>query len=205
MLARIARGITWKRSLGTLEGAFLSANRNFGWLNVIMASIHETYARHMERRDGSSAWELLSSEAGVDVLLTDWMMPGLDGFETTRRIKTDKRFRHLPVIFMTGLTGAEHVVHAFEAGGVDYVRKPVVIEELLARVRVHLANARIIQGSQIALDTSGRPSFAIDASGAAIQSFLGGFKDIDPCGLGDVPPLFEGVSPKPKKTQDDGN
>jgi hypothetical protein len=52
--------------LGTLEGAFLSANRNFGWLNVIMASIHETHARHLERGDGSSAWELLKDFAKTD-------------------------------------------------------------------------------------------------------------------------------------------
>ncbi len=52
--------------IGTLEGAFLSANRNFGWLNVIMASIHETHARHMERGDGSSAWELLKDFAKTD-------------------------------------------------------------------------------------------------------------------------------------------
>ena len=117
--------------------------------------------------DGLAAMEVLE-QVMPDLLLMDAIMPGLDGFETTRRIKTDRRFRHLPVIFMTGLTEAEHVVRAFEAGGVDYVRKPVVIEELLARVRVHLANARITRGSQIALDTSGRPSFAIDASGAAI-------------------------------------
>ena len=51
---------------GTLEGGFLSANRNFGWLNVIMASIHETYARHMERGDSSSAWELLKDFAKTD-------------------------------------------------------------------------------------------------------------------------------------------
>jgi len=52
--------------VGTLEGAFLSANRNFGWLNVIMASIHETHVRHLERGDGSSAWELLKDFARTD-------------------------------------------------------------------------------------------------------------------------------------------
>jgi hypothetical protein len=52
--------------VGTLEGAFLSANRNFGWLNVIMASIHETYIRHLERGDGTSAWELLKDFAKTD-------------------------------------------------------------------------------------------------------------------------------------------
>lgn len=52
--------------VGTLEGAFLSANRNFGWLNVIMASIHETHARHIERGDAPSAWELLRDFAKTD-------------------------------------------------------------------------------------------------------------------------------------------
>jgi DNA-binding NarL/FixJ family response regulator len=117
--------------------------------------------------DGMAAIDVMQ-QVMPDLVLMDAIMPGLDGFETTRRLKTDQRLRHLPVIFMTGLTGAEHVVRAFEAGGVDYVRKPVVMDELLARIRVHLANARMIQGSQIALDTSGRPCFALDASGAAI-------------------------------------
>lgn len=117
--------------------------------------------------DGVAALELME-HLTPDLVLMDAIMPGLDGFETTRRVKADGRFRHLPVIFMTGLTETEHVLRGFEAGGVDYIRKPVVIDELLARVRVHLANARIAQGTQMALDTSGRPSFAIDGSGTAI-------------------------------------
>ena len=116
--------------------------------------------------DGLAALDLLDHVV-PDLILMDAMMPGLDGFETTRRIKAEPRFAHLPIIFMTGLTETEHVVRGFAAGGVDYVHKPIVIDELLARVRVHLANARVTQGSQLALDTAGRPSFAIDGSGAA--------------------------------------
>jgi len=117
--------------------------------------------------DGLAALELLE-HVTPDLVLMDAVMPGLDGFSTTRRIKADARFRHLPVIFMTGLTETEHVVHGLEAGGVDYVHKPIVVDELLARVSVHLANARVAQGSQLALDTAGRPSFAIDEDGATI-------------------------------------
>jgi len=116
--------------------------------------------------DGLAALELLE-HVNPDLVLMDAVMPGLDGFKTTRRIKADGRFRHLPVIFMTGLTETEHVVHGLEAGAVDYVHKPIVVDELLARVSVHLANARVSHGSQLALDTAGRPSFAIDAEGAA--------------------------------------
>ncbi len=114
--------------------------------------------------DGESALELLD-HITPDLILMDAMMPGIDGFETTRRIKADRRFAHLPVIFMTGLTDTEHVVQGLEAGGVDYVHKPVVVDELLARIRVHLGNARMTRGSHLALDASGRSVIAIDAAG----------------------------------------
>jgi len=114
--------------------------------------------------DGLAALELLE-HVRPDLVLMDATMPGLDGFMTTQRIKADGRFRHLPVIFMTGLTETEHVVRGLEAGAVDYVHKPIVVDELLARVSVHLANARISHGSQLALDTAGRPSFAVEENG----------------------------------------
>lgn len=114
--------------------------------------------------DGAVALDLLEHVV-PDLILMDAMMPGLDGFETTRRIKADRRFGHVPVIFMTGLSETEHVVRGFAAGGVDYLSKPVVIDELLARVGVHLTNARVAHSSQTALDLSGRPAFALDGAG----------------------------------------
>ncbi len=96
-----------------------------------------------------------------DLVLMDAVMPGMDGFETTRAIKALPAGERLPIIFMTGLTESEHVVHALESGGVDYVRKPIVVEELLARVRVHLGNARRAQGSEFALDATGRNLIAV--------------------------------------------
>jgi DNA-binding response OmpR family regulator len=54
----------------------------------------------------------------------------MDGFEATVRIKANPATRHVPVIFMTGLTESEHVIEGFEVGGVDYVRKPVNVHEL---------------------------------------------------------------------------
>jgi DNA-binding CsgD family transcriptional regulator len=69
------------------------------------------------------------------------------------------------VIFMTGLAETEHIVHGLEAGGVDYVTKPIVIEEMLARIRVHLANARLTQSARAALDVSGRFLLAVNRQG----------------------------------------
>jgi DNA-binding response OmpR family regulator/DNA-binding CsgD family transcriptional regulator len=117
--------------------------------------------------DGAAALALLEHII-PDLILMDAVMPGLDGFATTRRIKADPRWAHVPVIFMTGLTETEHVVDGFAAGGVDYVAKPVVVEELLARVRVHLANARITRSSQVALDSSGRAVVALTTGGEVV-------------------------------------
>ncbi|WP_019998424.1 response regulator transcription factor [Aureimonas ureilytica] len=101
-----------------------------------------------------------------DIVLMDAIMPGMDGFETTRRLKADPTLRHVPVIFMTGLADTEHVVQGLEAGGVDYVAKPIVPDELLARMRVHLANARAAQNTRAALDTAGR--FLLASNGAGV-------------------------------------
>ncbi len=101
-----------------------------------------------------------------DMVLMDAVMPRMDGFETCRRIKANSALQHVPVIFMTGLTETEHVVHALECGGVDYLTKPIDIDELQARIRVHLANARSAQSARIALDAAGRHLLAVAASGA---------------------------------------
>lgn len=103
-----------------------------------------------------------------DLILMDALMPGLDGFETTVRIKQDPGLAHVPVIFMTGLVESEHVVEAFEVGGVDYVRKPVNLDELLARVRLHMAHGRAAHASVASLDATGRMMMATDAAGGLL-------------------------------------
>lgn len=100
-----------------------------------------------------------------DIILMDAVMPGLDGFETCRRLKANAAIAPVPVIFMTGLTETEHVVHALESGGVDYLTKPINIDELRARIRVHLANARSAQHARVALDAAGRHLMAVTAEG----------------------------------------
>lgn len=114
--------------------------------------------------DGNSALELVD-QITPDLVLMDAVMPGIDGFEACRRLKREKMLAHLPVIFMTGLSETEHVVEGLAAGGVDYVTKPIVVDELLARIRVHLANARIASGTHAALDASGRFLIATDRHG----------------------------------------
>ncbi len=114
--------------------------------------------------DGASALRICG-RVTPDIVLLDAVMPGMDGFETCRRMKRDARLAHVPIVFMTGLSETEHVVRGFEAGGVDYVGKPIVVAQMLARVRAHLSNARMTQSARNALDVSGRFLLAVDDKG----------------------------------------
>ena len=117
--------------------------------------------------EGDSALSIVE-KITPDVILMDAVMPGTDGFETCRRLKQNRALAHVPVIFMTGLSETEHVVEGLAAGGVDYVTKPIVLDELLARIRVHLANARMAQSARTALDATGRFLLAIDGAGKVL-------------------------------------
>ena len=79
-----------------------------------------------------------------DLILLDVMMAGLDGFQTCRRLKSIDSTRDIPVIFMTALNDTSDKVKAFAVGAVDYVSKPLQVEELLARIRTHLT-LRVMQ------------------------------------------------------------
>ncbi len=114
--------------------------------------------------DGANAIKLLS-QITPDLILMDAAMPVMDGFMTCRIIKAESTFSYLPVIFMTGLSDTNHVIQGLEAGGVDYVAKPIVIDELLARIRVHLENARVANRTRIALDATGGFLMAANAGG----------------------------------------
>lgn len=118
-------------------------------------------------RSGASALSLIE-KISPDAILLDAMMPGMDGFETCRRIKEKREFQHVPVIFMTGLAEKEHVLHGFQAGGVDYVTKPVDPPEIMARLRAHIANARLAQSARIALDLAGSTIMAVNAHGRVL-------------------------------------
>jgi DNA-binding response OmpR family regulator/DNA-binding CsgD family transcriptional regulator len=117
--------------------------------------------------DGESALTLLD-QVTPDLVLMDARMPGISGFETCKRLKRDKLLSDLPVIFMTGLSETEHVVEGLACGGVDYVVKPIVLDELLARIRVHLGNARLAYETRAALDASGRFLLATDRAGRVL-------------------------------------
>jgi PAS domain S-box-containing protein len=73
-----------------------------------------------------------------NLILLDVMMPGIDGFEVCRRLKRNPATSDIPVVFMTSLASVADKVSAFEAGGIDYLTKPLQVDEVQARVNVHL-------------------------------------------------------------------
>lgn len=114
--------------------------------------------------DGTQALSVAARMA-PDIVLLDAVMPNIDGFETCRRLKTLKSVEDVPVIFMTGLSDTAHIVMGLEAGGVDYVTKPINPYELIARMRVHLNNARLTMSARSALDATRQFLFAVDGDG----------------------------------------
>jgi PAS domain S-box-containing protein len=88
-------------------------------------------------QDGESAIQKVEY-AHPDLILLDVMMPGIDGFETCRRLKANPATQDIPVIFMTALSEAVDKVKGFSLGAVDYVTKPMQQEEVRARVTTHL-------------------------------------------------------------------
>ncbi len=88
-------------------------------------------------KSGESALSRLGNHQ-PDLILLDVMMPGIDGFETCRRIKASEQTRDIPIIFMTALSDTVDKVKGLRLGAVDYITKPIQHEEVLARINVHL-------------------------------------------------------------------
>lgn len=87
-----------------------------------------------------------------DLILLDVMMPGIDGFETCRKLKANHVTAEIPIIFMTAVTETEEKVKGLELGAVDYITKPIQAKEVLARVNTHLTIQRLQRDVQAALD-----------------------------------------------------
>jgi len=133
-------------------------------LRMLTDALEDAGMTVLVAREGEHALSIVE-RVTPDVILMDAIMPGTDGFTTCRRLKRNKALAHVPVIFMTGLSDTAHIIEGLEAGGVDYITKPIVPGELLARIRVHLANARMAHSARTALDAFGRFLLAASRTG----------------------------------------
>ena len=106
-------------------------------LNVASRILRENY-RCLVARDGAKCLEIAASSDAPDLILLDVMMPGLNGFETCRKLKADERTAKIPVIFLTALNEIQDETTGFDAGAVDFITKPIQPATMLARVHTHL-------------------------------------------------------------------
>jgi len=123
-------------------------------VKVLLEMLSREGYRVLVAREGESAIEQ-ARYARPSLILLDVMMPGIDGYETCKRLKRDPATVSIPVIFMTALGDLEDKVKGFAAGAADYVVKPFEHEEVLARVRTHVVMRRlqlVLQAGNQALD-----------------------------------------------------
>ena len=105
-------------------------------VDVLMETLGDDYEISVAT-DGETALETAEIEP-PDLILLDVMMPGIDGFETCRRLKENPETQRIPVIFITAKSETDDIIKGFQVGGVDYIPKPFQQDEVLARVRTHL-------------------------------------------------------------------
>ena len=119
------------------KGTVLIVDDNPANLGVLFDSLEGVGFRVLVATDGETALAGIG-QALPDIVLLDVRMPGIDGFETCRRLKADEATRDIPVIFMTALTEPVDEVRGLELGAVDYITKPIRVETALVRVNTHL-------------------------------------------------------------------
>ena len=106
-------------------------------LAVIVDYLEDSGLTILVSQDGESSLKR-AKYAKPGIILLDILMPGIDGYETCRRLKQEPETTDIPVIFMTALSSTDDKVKGFEMGAVDYVTKPIQPEEVLARIKLHL-------------------------------------------------------------------
>ncbi len=111
-------------------------------IDLVRLTLEDIGCEVMVATSGERALETVQRQL-PELILLDVVMPGIDGFETCRRLKQDERTQAISVIFLTGLNDVEHLAAGFAAGGADYITKPFRKEEVLLRVEMHLERARL--------------------------------------------------------------
>jgi signal transduction histidine kinase len=107
-------------------------------LQVAQAMLSGMGYKVLASKSGNDALEITRRAQPTLILLDINMPPGMNGFETCTRLKSDEATRHIPVIFMTARSDAESIALAFELGAVDYITKPVCLQELQSRVDIRI-------------------------------------------------------------------
>jgi DNA-binding response OmpR family regulator len=123
-------------------------------------------------QNGESALERAQSTQ-PDLILLDVMMPGIDGFETCRKLKATSATQAIPVIFMTAVTDTKEKLKGFELGAVDYITKPIQAKEVLARVNTHITIQRLQRDVEAAFEREAEQKKRLTTLASTTSNILG--------------------------------
>lgn len=118
-------------------------------LAVLGDYLNNMGAEVLVEKDGESGIETAIRKQ-PDIIILDILMPNIDGYETCRRLKLESTTKAIPVIFASALVETVDKIKGFQVGGIDYITKPFQLEEVLARIEVHLSIVRLQQQLQLA-------------------------------------------------------
>ncbi|MDZ8223170.1 response regulator [Nostoc sp. ChiVER01] len=120
------------------KGIILIVDDNPANLQVLSSFLDQSSFEVWAARSGERAIQRLENDDLPDLILLDIMMPGIDGFETCKQLKSNPRVQDIPVIFMTALSETADKIKGLQLGAVDYITKPFQQEEVLVRIENHL-------------------------------------------------------------------
>lgn len=140
--ASLGSGLTKLRDPDLAGSSVLIVDDSEANISLLKKALSGYGIEFQEASSGEAALKLLENSI-PDLIILDIILPGIDGFETCRKIKANKNTRGVPVIFITSKTGADDILTGFSLGGADYIAKPFRKEEALFRVvnQLHLAKA----------------------------------------------------------------
>jgi len=107
-------------------------------LQVIGSFLYNKNYKIILAKNGNDALKSVENNH-PDLILLDIMMPGMNGYEVCKKLKANNQTKDIPVIFLTAKTETKDIIKGFDTGGVDYITKPFIKEELLARVKTHIS------------------------------------------------------------------
>ena len=119
------------------DNCLLIVEDNEDFRKFLVSCLKDKY-RVLEASNGQEALEVLEQQT-VNLIISDVMMPVMDGMELCRRVKHDIRYSHIPIILLTARTAEEHVLNGLKEGADDYITKPFNLEILLLRIQKQLA------------------------------------------------------------------
>jgi len=111
---------------------------------ALISEVLKEYYHVKVATNGKDALHIAFSSNPPDLILLDIMMPGMDGYEVCRQLKSDSQTSEIPVIFLTTKSDVADEEKGLELGAVDYIIKPISPPILLARIRTHLRMKRIV-------------------------------------------------------------